>query len=129
MVNIIDSSFWVALFRNNDSNHHKAVKLVDNIRGPIIIPNYVFEEVLTVLTYVVSRNVADQFVPYVLNNKNINVLINNLEEEANFFLSHQHKISFVDNTLLFLAKKHKAKLITFDKKLEKIWKDSQKKKK
>lgn len=122
-LNIIDSSVFVALFLDFDSNHLKAVSVIKNLKGKMLLSSHVVEEVVTVITYKHSKSYANQFIVYITQNKDINIIEGHIDNELKFFSSHNHKISFTDSVLVYLTKKNKAKLITFDKELEKIYKN------
>jgi predicted nucleic acid-binding protein len=120
MKKIIDSSVWIALFLDFDSQHEKAIKLMSTIDGVLIVPYCVATEVITVLTYKHSVEQALGFISYIENNNDIELIENNIDEEIKFFQKKQKKISFTDHSLWYLAKKHNAELLTFDKQLENL---------
>jgi predicted nucleic acid-binding protein len=47
---IVDSSVWVALFLTKDSQHKKAVAVIEEITSPVHVSRDVVAEVCTVLT-------------------------------------------------------------------------------
>ncbi|NIA10007.1 MAG: PIN domain-containing protein [Nitrospiraceae bacterium] len=111
---LIDSSVWVALFLEFDSNHKKAEEIIPKLEGKIYLPYNVIVEVTSVLTYKHSKKQADNFLDYIEDNKDIVLFENELKPEIEFFKKIDKKISFVDISLIFLSKKLDLNLITFD---------------
>lgn len=120
MANLIDSSVWVALFLDFDTQHTKAEYLFSRIKGRIYLPYCVLNEAATVLAYKHSKEQADQFLNFVEENRDITLMEDSYAEEISFYKSLNAKISFSDAALLLLARKLKANLITFDKQLERL---------
>ena len=114
---IIDSSVWVALFLDFDSNHSKAADIFSSINDRILLSYGVISEVVTVLTYKHSKKQADSFLSFISDNQDIVLMENQIVPEIKFFLKQSAKISFTDISLLYLAGKFKLILITFDKQL------------
>ena len=52
--------------------------------------------------------------------RDVKIINNEAWDEIDFYVTLPHKISFTDAALIFLAGKMDAKLITFDKQLERI---------
>jgi len=111
---LIDSSVWVALFLEFDSNHKKAEEIISKLEGKIYLPYNVIVEVASVLTYKHSKKQANNFLDYIEDNKDIVLLENELKSEIEFFKKIDKKVSFVDISLVFLSKKLDLDLITFD---------------
>jgi len=111
---LIDSSVWVALFLEFDSNHKKAEEIISKISNKIYLPYNVIVEVTTVLAYKHSKKQADNFLEYIEYNKDIILFENELKSEIDFYKKVNRKVSFVDVSLVFLAKKLNLNLITFD---------------
>jgi len=117
---ILDSSVWIALFNESDSQYRKANELFDKIQPPLIIPEYVFIEVCTILTQKVGKSTADLFISIALENQNAQVLV--IDEEffyhlIEFYQSLDGKhLSFIDSVLLRLSRTYN--VITFDEKLK-----------
>lgn len=122
---IIDSSFWVALFLPQDSNHDIAVKIakeIDIVNQTVFINNFVIEETLTILTYKGTKNIAAEFLN-AMNDIGILYTSSSIDEHIGYFYVTKHKISFADHSIIFDAIKYNLHLITFDKQQEKIWKN------
>ena len=120
---ILDSSILIAFYNEEDSQHLKALKIVNNLDGKIIFVHpYVIEEVSTVLTYKSGVANAKKFLNNVLNSENVMIHWNNVKEEINFFIKLNKKISFTDSALVNLSKNKKIPLLTFDKQITSILK-------
>ena len=111
---IIDSSVWVALFLEFDSNHKKAEEIISKLEGKIYLPYNVVVEVTTVLAYKHSKEQADNFLDYIEDNEDIVLFENESKSEIEFYKKVNRKVSFVDVSLVFLSKKLDLDLITFD---------------
>ena len=120
MAHLVDSSVWVALFLDFDTQHHKAEQAILKLSGVIYVPYCVIAEVATILAYKHSKQLANNFIEYIHDNKDIKIINNDALDEIDFYAALPHKISFVDAALLFLSSKLDAKLTTFDKQLERI---------
>ncbi len=118
---IIDSNVWVALFNKNDSQHNKAKSFFDKLEMKVIIPEYVFIEVSTILLIKAGKNIAKKFIEIAQDNSDVEICLSSGELFLNtlriFKNSAKDKLSFVDISLLFLSESYK--IITFDKNLQK----------
>ena len=117
---LIDSSVWVALFLDFDSQHKKAAKIFSQIDGKMYMPYNVIVEVATVLTYKHSKKQADNFLEFIIDNKDIILIENQTLPEISFFKKVNSRISFTDASLIFIAEKMNLTLITFDKQIIKV---------
>lgn len=120
MAHLLDSSVWVALFLDFDTQHKKAERIFEGVRGTIYAPYCVVNETVTVLAYKHSKEQADNFIAFIENNRDILPFDDGLRDELLFYKSIKARISFTDAALLFLSKKLEAKLVTFDKQLENL---------
>ena len=120
MANLIDSSVWVALFLEFDTQHTKAESLFAKLKGKIHLPYCVLMEVVTILAYKHSKKQADQFLDFAVQNSRIILMEDNSGKEISFYKSLKARVSFTDAALLLLSEETKAKLITFDKQLERL---------
>jgi len=115
---IIDSSIFVAFYYEGDQNHKNALEIIKTISGKtLIIHPYVISEVVTVLTYKVSKEVAEVFLSDVIGVDDVFIPNPDVLSESEFFIFQKKKISFTDSTLVYLAKKLNVKLVTFDKQM------------
>ena len=120
MAHLVDSSVWIALFLDFDTQHKKAALFFDNLSGNIHIPYCVVNETATVLAYKHSKQQAGNFLTYIENNNAITLISDNIGEEIEYYKSLTHKISFTDAALLLLSKKLGTELVTFDKQLARV---------
>ena len=120
MAHLLDSSVWVALFLDFDTQHKKAEQWFEKLRDTIYVPYCVASEVITVLAYKHSKKQADNFIAFIENNRTILLFDDNFRDELSFYKLMRAKVSFTDAALLFLSKKLEAKLVTFDKQLERL---------
>ena len=115
---IIDSSVWIALFNERDSQHDKAVSKSASF-ADVALPEYIFLETCTLLLSKAGRDVTEQFLAYVLDSADVAILHSSPEffqATARLFRRPTNKkLSFVDVSLLVLAESHD--IITFDKTL------------
>ncbi len=119
-LHLVDSSVWVGLFLDFDTQHAKAERFFSNLKGGIYLPYCVLNETVTVLAYKHSKKQADQFLNFVGRDHKIKLIEDNIEEESSFFKSLTARISFTDAALLLLKRKLKANLVTFDEQLERL---------
>lgn len=122
MAHLVDSSVWVALFLDFDTQHRKAEQTIDKLSGTIYLPYCVIAEVTAILAYKHSKRLADNFIAYAHDNRDLKIINNDALDEMDFYPTIPHKLSFVDAALIFLSGKLDAPLVTFDKQLERITK-------
>ena len=120
MAHLVDSSVWVALFLDFDTQHRKAEQAVQKLSGTIYVPYCVIAEVAAILAYKHSKRLADNFIVYVRDNRDFEVISDNARDEMDFYTAIPHRISFVDAALIFLSSKLDATIVTFDKQLGRI---------
>ena len=115
---IVDSSVWVALFLDNDTQHVKAVAVMEKIgASPISIPYGVVLETATVLSRKQSKALANRFVEYVRDNPQISVQMSFMSEDMRVFLEENDRLSFVDALIKNMAVHTGFVLVSFDKRL------------
>lgn len=115
MAHILDSSVWVALFLDNDSNHEKASRLFSSLKGQILVPYCVVNEVSTVLMVKHSKEQADAFLACLQASANVILVDERVEEEIDAYRKITARISFTDCAVIHLANRLSAELATFDK--------------
>lgn len=120
MAHLVDSSVWIALFLPFDTQHQKAARTIERLSGMVYLPYCVIVEVATVLAYKHSKQLADNFIAYTHDNRDIAIVNNDALEEMAFYSTNPHKLSFVDISLMFLSGKYNATLVTFDKQLQRV---------
>lgn len=120
IASLIDSSVWIALFLNFDTQHTKATRLFSEVQGALWAPYCVVLEVATVLAYKHSKQQADAFLTYLESNRDVVLLDDIVRDEIAFYKSLSRHISFTDAALILLSKNLKTRLVTFDKELKRI---------
>lgn len=118
MGNLIDSSVWVALFLDFDTQHAKAKRLFSGLKGTLYLSACVAHEVITILAYKHSKKQADQFISFLESSGDIEYIDGDIVEEMRFYQRINARISCTDAALLFHAKTLKLNLVTFDKQLK-----------
>ena len=118
---VLDSSVWVALFLDADTNSEKAEKIFKTLFGPIYIPYIVLAEVGTVLTYRHSKQQADNFIHFVSDDARCVVIESRSSEDIVAFLNGDTRMSFADIAVLECARSLSATLITFDKEMKRAY--------
>jgi len=122
---VIDSSVWVSLFLDFDVNHKKAVFIFENFwKSRIVLPYCVINEVSSFLTYKWGKKIANNFLNFIRKNNDIFIENDNIFEEINFFIDVDSKVSFTDTAIIMIAKNHGLDLITFDKQMISIFKNT-----
>lgn len=114
---ILDTNVWVAYLNTGDAQHAKAARLLaKHAWTQLVIPEYVIVETTTILAQRASKQTADRFLEYVLDNRDVTVLFayRELFDQAVLAFQRQRskRLSFVDTALLTLANEYK--VITFD---------------
>lgn len=119
---VIDSSVLVAFYHSEDSSHSQAKKHLKAIDGAsILVHCYVVQEVCTVLTYKLGKEIADAFLHDITHSSNIRLINPMLNDEIAFFKTLNERISFTDSSLILATKQLNAELLTFDKQMESVW--------
>lgn len=118
---IFDTSVYIAAFLEQDAHHEEGKRILDTESGKILLPYCVVLEILTVLTYKHSRGLADAFWNFVLQDSRFTLLDAGVLEDTSFWERTIKRISFADITIVFLARKYEAELVTFDKDQKKLF--------
>ena len=72
---VIDSSIWIALVLEQDSQHRKAVDFFENCTDKnIVIPQDILKETATVLKNRQDGYIAQHFIDFVSDNNDISIL-------------------------------------------------------
>lgn len=117
---IVDSNIWISFFNKDDINNSRATKILSELLNEkICLTDYIIIEVTTVLLQKASKHIADNFIEFVQNSVNINIIYSSqilFDKYLDFFKDNNFlKLSFVDQSLVFLSKDFN--VITFDKEL------------
>ncbi len=123
-----DSNYYIGLVNDQDSNYKKSIVLSNRLKNKFykpVISNFVFLEVVTVVSQRVGRKTSIT-TGETLKNKAKIVKINDELEQKTWELFKQIKdkdVSFVDSSTLVVLKEKKIKqLVTFDHQFEKFTK-------
>ncbi|MEK6981628.1 MAG: PIN domain-containing protein [Candidatus Micrarchaeota archaeon] len=105
---LADSSFLVAFFHEKDSQHDKAIKDMkeyEEKKIDLMITEHILGETATVLLYYNGLNAAKTFLEYA--EENFFVQHWELEDRLSTlkeFKNQQFKLSYIDASIVFLAK-------------------------
>ncbi|MDP2104186.1 MAG: type II toxin-antitoxin system VapC family toxin [Candidatus Gracilibacteria bacterium] len=120
-VYVLDSNVFVGAFYEDDSLHELSVKLLDEVKdAKIIVPYCVVQEVTSIFAYRFGKTKADDFLRFLLETDNIELVNNDVLGEIDFYLGFKENLSFTDLSLILTAEKYSAELLTLDKKLLKL---------
>ncbi|OGG73133.1 hypothetical protein A3A38_03330 [Candidatus Kaiserbacteria bacterium RIFCSPLOWO2_01_FULL_53_17] len=115
---LVDSSVWIALFLDDDTQHAKAVAVMARIRdGSIQVPYGVILETATVLARKQSKEQANKFVEFVRSSPQIEIVSPFSSRDIEIFLKEPDRLSFVDIILKEMTWREGSTLISFDQKL------------
>lgn len=117
----LDSNYWVALFNSNDALYPAARALarkLDKEKSALIISNFIFLEVVTVLSQRRGKEVAVAAGKYLFSDSIIRVHIDASLQKDTWSIFQQMKeknISFVDcSTIALMRAERIDDLLTFD---------------
>ena len=125
MQKILDSNIWISYFIIDDSNHKKASKIIEWLENEsVCITDHIIIEVSTILLYRLWKQFANDFIELIKYNTNVGIFYSNkiiFDDFINFFIINKNnKLSFVDQSLIYLSKDFE--IITFDKEINKeLW--------
>lgn len=118
---IIDTSVWVSLFNEEDSNYKKALKFKCVCFGEQTMPDLIFYETLTILKNKIKDvKLLNRFTEFTYNNLDVTIRLfyeNNIDVLKLFLNEKKDGLSYVDTLLLFLSKEYH--ILTFDEDLKK----------
>ena len=119
---LLDTSFLSALFNTNDSNHHEAFTISKDIpSSQIFIPSVVFAELMS-FSKDKRRRDSNIEISLKMANSIPHLGESNLLEYIKFASNLSNTFTAMDSIILFLAKENNAELVTFDKKLQNLYK-------
>jgi len=115
---VIDSSVFVAFYRESDTLHAEALRTMKDIsEAQLAVHPYVIQEAATVLTYRVSTALGRRFVNDIRGASNVVIPTVDIESDMKRFSDTRSKVSFTDVALVAFAKDRQARLVTFDKQM------------
>jgi predicted nucleic acid-binding protein len=118
---IFDSSIWVGLIKQTDSQHIKANKLIENFSPPFVVPEYIALETSSVLQNSKLKTEANLFLESLKNSEMYIFLPSSkglFQKTQEIFIEQEKKLSFVDCSLVALSEEYD--IVTFDEGLEKF---------
>jgi predicted nucleic acid-binding protein len=122
---LVDSNVWIGMFNENDEHHCRAMsdynKIIQNDEA--VITDYVLIEVLNVLLRKSGRKICRQFIEAIEKDSDVELLFTESRVflgVMNEFGALKNRLSFVDCSLLHIAKSLGAGLLTYDKELEAV---------
>ena len=115
---IVDSSLFVAFYRDIDALHSDALRVMDELSESVLVVHpYVIQETATVLTYRCGIAVAKHFLSDIENAANVIIPAVDARYDMRRFASVKKKISFTDAALIDLSRTTGAKIFTFDRQI------------
>lgn len=119
----LDTSFLFGYLVKDDPHHMAAVNLSSEIEDAAFITPDILKELVTVATYRISSDAAIKLFNAILDSESIKV-IGEIENHINLTMEifsslGNHKLSYVDCSLIALAQMLECRVLTFDKELEK----------
>jgi len=119
----VDSAFFIALIREKDENHQRAVELMDSSKGCLLFTSdIVFSEVVTFLQRKDGSRKACAVVGLLLKS-DIEILYGGFDDfgEAISLMDNYDFLSFCDALSIVLANRNKTrKILSFDGDFDKI---------
>ena len=121
---VVDSSFFLALYNIDDSQHVDAVHAAEELtHHTLVVHPYVVQEVSTVLSYRFGTEVAKKFLSDVKNANNVLIPFVDVRRDIDYFVTNAgKKMSFTDLILVALAENMNASLLTFDRQMLALFK-------
>jgi len=115
---VVDSSVFIAYYWGLDSQHTKAVRIMDELASSsLIVHPYVIQEVATVLTKRLGLSIAKRFLAAICEGSNVEIPWVDVHADIDAFQALKTSLSFTDITLIRLAKSTHVALITFDRQM------------
>ncbi|MDP2103530.1 MAG: PIN domain-containing protein [Candidatus Gracilibacteria bacterium] len=118
---ILDTSLYCAVFLEEDAHHVNALDMISGIDEKIYIPYFVFSETITVLTYRHSKELANEFIDFILSDERFVFINEDLLGEVSFWKGIEKRLSYIDIVLVYTAIKYGAELLSFDDEMNKLF--------
>lgn len=127
---LVDANVWIAYFNEADPQSTKAKQYIfqlEDSNDRILVTDFVIQETVTILFYKNQPKSAEQFLNYIRERDNIEIVSIDSDLWNTTFKYIQEskfkpKLSFTDWSLLFLAGEFNFNLLTFDKQLANVYK-------
>ncbi len=118
---LIDSNIFIAFWSETEELHEKAKNILMDINNrTIVIHPYIIAETTTVLSYKYGIEKSKDFLKYITTASNVKILPVSISFDIDLYSKNNKKISFIDMTLIGLAKEYGYVLVTFDKQMIKV---------
>ncbi len=118
---IIDSSVLVAFYNENDAHHKKAVEIIGDLdKETSFISDYIVNETISVALRKIGLEKAKGIVEFLMNKRNLIVGYTSQEdfkEVVEIFKNQSGGLSFVDCSIVYMAKTMNMEVASFDKNL------------
>lgn len=123
----VDSSYLISLLLDTDSNHFEALDLSQSICGNLYISNYVFQEVITVVSKLRDSDFILNWLDKIYESKSFNIIYSSFSLDTKtieLILTVKNKnISFIDySNIIFMKEYEFDKLLAFDSHFKKLQK-------
>jgi len=119
----LDTSFLISWLIKDDLHHKKALDIVGEIQEDVFVTLDVLKEFLTVVTYKSSSEAALALFDIIYSGKFVQIVQETSEGFEETIETHRslryHKFSYVDCSLIAVARTMQCKVLTFDKELGK----------
>ena len=115
---IVDSSVFVAFYRDVDSQHTEALRVMQELSElTLIVHPYVIQETATFLAYRVGMKISKRFCADIADAANVIIPAVDARYDIARFSDIDTRISFTDAALIELSKSAGVRVITFDKQM------------
>ena len=115
---LIDTSVFVAFYRDIDASHADALRIMGELAEHILIVHpYVIQETATVLASRSGIAVAKRFLEDIAAATNVVIPAVDARYDIGRFIALNKRMSFTDIALVELSRTTGARLITFDKQM------------
>jgi len=124
---LVDSSLLVSLFNSEDRQHRRAILRIGRLSGEetcVLIHPLVFIETLSVLKYKAKKIELKETRKVLEDKKRFKKIEEGIsvDEGAIEIFERYEKIGMIDAILIQEAIRNGWELVTFDKKMEEVWK-------
>ncbi len=115
---IADTSFLVAFYHEIDSNHQEAVSLMQKHEHEgLLISDYVLGETATVLLYKKKLESSLKFIEMAEETESVKLLKfseQDFQQILDTFRKQKHQLSFIDASVVYLARNMNLAVLCFD---------------
>jgi len=129
---LLDSSVILAFFNEEDMFHAKAIQLFKSYekeQKSLAISDYILNECLTVMLRKRNLKESKRMLDFLLNYRNLELFhldADGFMSSIDEFKNQEDHLSFIDCSILWMLKKNRFEVATFDKNLLKEIKKSSK---